>query len=236
MNRRAASWGLECTHFASSHGLEDGNRSCARDLAVMTRLAMAEPRIRRIVRRRQVELPLPDQGRPPLPLRPQPPDPPGLPRRDRPQDRLHQRRGPLLRGSGAQGRPPPRRGAAQLTRSCEARAEAAGRGLLTALGSHRGRLSTGSSSGARCSRTVLQHASAGGSCTAGGCHQGARNEDRGARPGRPGRPPLRRPRPCRTAVGPVRITVRYPRSVRSHVGVLAVADTQGPDGASRSTS
>src|SRR5919198_1632913 len=28
MNRRAADWGLRCTHFASSHGLEDGNRSC----------------------------------------------------------------------------------------------------------------------------------------------------------------------------------------------------------------
>ena len=62
MNRRAAMWGLECTHFASSHGLEDGNRSCARDLAVMTRLAMAEPRIRRIVRRRQVDLRFPIKG------------------------------------------------------------------------------------------------------------------------------------------------------------------------------
>jgi D-alanyl-D-alanine carboxypeptidase (penicillin-binding protein 5/6) len=62
MNERAAQWGLECTHFASSHGLEDGNRSCARDLAVMTRLAMAEPRIRRIVRRRQVDFRFPTKG------------------------------------------------------------------------------------------------------------------------------------------------------------------------------
>jgi serine-type D-Ala-D-Ala carboxypeptidase (penicillin-binding protein 5/6) len=62
MNRRARIWGLDCTHFASSHGLEDGNRSCARDLAVMTRLAMAEPRIRRIVRRRQVDLHFPIKG------------------------------------------------------------------------------------------------------------------------------------------------------------------------------
>ena len=62
MNQRAAQWGLECTHFASSHGLEDGNRSCARDLAVMTRLAMAEPRIRRIVRRRQVDFRFPIKG------------------------------------------------------------------------------------------------------------------------------------------------------------------------------
>jgi serine-type D-Ala-D-Ala carboxypeptidase (penicillin-binding protein 5/6) len=62
MNRRAHDWGLDCTHFASSHGLEDGNRSCARDLAVLTRLAMAEPRIRRIVRRRQVVFRFPIKG------------------------------------------------------------------------------------------------------------------------------------------------------------------------------
>src|SRR5918911_5078304 len=59
MNRRAREWGLDCTHFVSAHGLENGNRSCARDLAVLTRLAMAEPRIRRIVRRRQVSLRFP---------------------------------------------------------------------------------------------------------------------------------------------------------------------------------
>ena len=40
MNRRAQALGLGCTHFVSSHGLEPGNRSCARDLAVLTRLAM----------------------------------------------------------------------------------------------------------------------------------------------------------------------------------------------------
>jgi serine-type D-Ala-D-Ala carboxypeptidase (penicillin-binding protein 5/6) len=63
MNERAARWGLDCTRFASSHGLEDGNRSCARDLAVMTRLAMSEPRIRRIARRRQVDFRFPIKGR-----------------------------------------------------------------------------------------------------------------------------------------------------------------------------
>ena len=63
MNKRAADWGLECTHFASSHGLEDGNRSCPRDLAVLTRLATAEPRIRRIVRRAQVDFRFPIKGR-----------------------------------------------------------------------------------------------------------------------------------------------------------------------------
>jgi D-alanyl-D-alanine carboxypeptidase len=62
MNRRARAWGLECTHFASSHGLEPGNRSCARDLAVMTRMAMSRPRIRRIARRRQVAFRFPVKG------------------------------------------------------------------------------------------------------------------------------------------------------------------------------
>jgi D-alanyl-D-alanine carboxypeptidase (penicillin-binding protein 5/6) len=62
MNRRARALGLECTHFASSHGLEDGNRSCARDLAVLTRLAMAKRRIRRIARRRQVAFRFPIKG------------------------------------------------------------------------------------------------------------------------------------------------------------------------------
>jgi serine-type D-Ala-D-Ala carboxypeptidase (penicillin-binding protein 5/6) len=63
MNKRAGDWGLECTHFASPHGLENGNRSCARDLAVLTRLAMARQRIRRIARRRQVDFRFPVKGR-----------------------------------------------------------------------------------------------------------------------------------------------------------------------------
>jgi serine-type D-Ala-D-Ala carboxypeptidase (penicillin-binding protein 5/6) len=62
MNRRAREWGLGCTRFASSHGLEPGNRSCARDLAVMTRMAMAKERIRRIARRRRVAFRFPIKG------------------------------------------------------------------------------------------------------------------------------------------------------------------------------
>jgi serine-type D-Ala-D-Ala carboxypeptidase (penicillin-binding protein 5/6) len=62
MNRRARKLGLRCTHFVSAHGLEPGNRSCARDLAVMTRLAMADRRIARIARRRQVKLRFPIKG------------------------------------------------------------------------------------------------------------------------------------------------------------------------------
>ncbi|HEU0023554.1 MAG TPA: D-alanyl-D-alanine carboxypeptidase family protein [Thermoleophilaceae bacterium] len=62
MNRRARELGLECTHFASSHGLEAGNRSCARDLAVLTRLAMERRRIRRVVRRRRAAFRFPIKG------------------------------------------------------------------------------------------------------------------------------------------------------------------------------
>jgi serine-type D-Ala-D-Ala carboxypeptidase (penicillin-binding protein 5/6) len=62
MNRRARRWGLTCTHFASSDGLETADRSCPRDLAILTRLAMSEPRIRRIVRQRSVVLPFPVKG------------------------------------------------------------------------------------------------------------------------------------------------------------------------------
>jgi serine-type D-Ala-D-Ala carboxypeptidase (penicillin-binding protein 5/6) len=62
MNERAAELGLACTHFASSHGLEDGNRSCARDLAVLTRLAMRRARIRRVARTEYAELRFPIKG------------------------------------------------------------------------------------------------------------------------------------------------------------------------------
>ena len=62
MNRRARELGLRCTHFVSAHGLEAGNRSCAHDVAVLTRLAMGERRIRRVARRRRVALPFPIKG------------------------------------------------------------------------------------------------------------------------------------------------------------------------------
>jgi D-alanyl-D-alanine carboxypeptidase (penicillin-binding protein 5/6) len=62
MNQRARSLGLDCTHFVSSHGLESGNRSCARDLAVLARVAMERRRIRRIVRRRQASFRFPIKG------------------------------------------------------------------------------------------------------------------------------------------------------------------------------
>ena len=63
MNRRGRALGLRCTRFASSHGLENGNVSCARDLAVLARLAVRNRRIMRVARRRQVSLPFPIKGR-----------------------------------------------------------------------------------------------------------------------------------------------------------------------------
>jgi D-alanyl-D-alanine carboxypeptidase (penicillin-binding protein 5/6) len=62
MNRRARAWGLSCTHYVDSHGLNPGDRSCPRDLAVLARLAMANRRIRRIVRRPQVTYRFPVKG------------------------------------------------------------------------------------------------------------------------------------------------------------------------------
>jgi D-alanyl-D-alanine carboxypeptidase (penicillin-binding protein 5/6) len=62
MNERARRLGLNCTRFADSHGLSAENVSCARDLAVMTRLAMSSRRIARIARRRQVSFRFPIKG------------------------------------------------------------------------------------------------------------------------------------------------------------------------------
>jgi D-alanyl-D-alanine carboxypeptidase len=62
MNERARALGLRCTHFASSHGLEAGNRSCAADLAALARIAMERPRIARVVRKRQAVFRFPIKG------------------------------------------------------------------------------------------------------------------------------------------------------------------------------
>lgn len=62
MNEKARLWGLRCTRFASSHGLEKGNRSCPADLAVLTRLAMRNRRITRIVGRSQAQFRFPIKG------------------------------------------------------------------------------------------------------------------------------------------------------------------------------
>jgi serine-type D-Ala-D-Ala carboxypeptidase (penicillin-binding protein 5/6) len=62
MNRRARLLELECTRFVSPHGLEPENRSCAADLAAMTRLAMDQPRISRVARRRRAVVDFPIEG------------------------------------------------------------------------------------------------------------------------------------------------------------------------------
>ena len=59
MNERARELGLTCSHFVSPHGLEPANRSCPADLAVLTRLVMAKPRIAEVVRRQQTVQPFP---------------------------------------------------------------------------------------------------------------------------------------------------------------------------------
>jgi D-alanyl-D-alanine carboxypeptidase (penicillin-binding protein 5/6) len=63
MNAHARAWGLRCTHYSDSHGLGTGDRSCPRDLAVLTQIAMSRHRIARIVRRQQVSFRFPIKGR-----------------------------------------------------------------------------------------------------------------------------------------------------------------------------
>lgn len=63
MNARAAAMGLTCTRYSSPSGFEDaGNHSCAADLAVQARAVLDQPRLARIVRRRQAVLPFPIKG------------------------------------------------------------------------------------------------------------------------------------------------------------------------------
>jgi D-alanyl-D-alanine carboxypeptidase (penicillin-binding protein 5/6) len=63
MNARARAMGLLCTHFTSPSGFRDrGNHSCAADLAVEARAVLDDPRLARIVSRRQAVLPFPIKG------------------------------------------------------------------------------------------------------------------------------------------------------------------------------
>ncbi len=62
MNEQARLWNLDCTHFATPHGLSDRDRSCAIDLAVMTRLAIDNRRIARLTRRAQASYRFPIKG------------------------------------------------------------------------------------------------------------------------------------------------------------------------------
>jgi D-alanyl-D-alanine carboxypeptidase len=59
MNARAKQMGLGCTHYAGPDGISDRNHSCPADLAALARVAIAKPRIARIVRRRQMNVRFP---------------------------------------------------------------------------------------------------------------------------------------------------------------------------------
>jgi serine-type D-Ala-D-Ala carboxypeptidase (penicillin-binding protein 5/6) len=63
MNEKAAKLGLRCTRFSTPSGIKDaGNHSCAADLAAIARAVMLEPRLTKIVKRKQAVLPFPIKG------------------------------------------------------------------------------------------------------------------------------------------------------------------------------
>jgi D-alanyl-D-alanine carboxypeptidase len=63
MNERARAMGLVCTRFSTPSGYRDqGNHSCAADLATMARAVLRERRLAPIVRRRSAVLPFPIKG------------------------------------------------------------------------------------------------------------------------------------------------------------------------------
>jgi len=63
MNRQARRFGLTCTHYSGPDGFDDkGNKSCARDLAVLGRQILKSPRLARIVRTRKAVRPFPVKG------------------------------------------------------------------------------------------------------------------------------------------------------------------------------
>jgi len=63
MNARADAMGLTCTRYSTPSGFTDrGNASCAADLAVQARALLDEPRLAKIVARREAILPFPIKG------------------------------------------------------------------------------------------------------------------------------------------------------------------------------
>jgi D-alanyl-D-alanine carboxypeptidase len=63
MNAKAKAMGLLCTRFSTPSGfLDQGNHSCASDLAAIARAVLREPRLARIVGRRQAVMPFPIKG------------------------------------------------------------------------------------------------------------------------------------------------------------------------------
>jgi D-alanyl-D-alanine carboxypeptidase (penicillin-binding protein 5/6) len=62
MNQRARELGLSCTRFSSAYGAEARDRSCAADLAALSRVVLEKRRVARVVRQRQVALRFPIEG------------------------------------------------------------------------------------------------------------------------------------------------------------------------------
>jgi D-alanyl-D-alanine carboxypeptidase len=63
MNAQAARLGLGCTRYSSPSGyFDEGNFSCAADLAVLARADLEQPRLARVVRTYSVKLPFPIKG------------------------------------------------------------------------------------------------------------------------------------------------------------------------------
>jgi serine-type D-Ala-D-Ala carboxypeptidase (penicillin-binding protein 5/6) len=63
MNQKARRLGLRCTHFTSVSGIVDqGNYSCAQDLALIAHLVLEQPLLARIVGSRRAILPFPIKG------------------------------------------------------------------------------------------------------------------------------------------------------------------------------
>jgi serine-type D-Ala-D-Ala carboxypeptidase (penicillin-binding protein 5/6) len=62
MNAKARSLGLRCTHYASPHGLEPGNRSCPADLAALSRVVLRHARLATIVRSAHAVVRFPIKG------------------------------------------------------------------------------------------------------------------------------------------------------------------------------
>jgi D-alanyl-D-alanine carboxypeptidase len=62
MNAEAARLGLACTRYTSPDGLDNGNSSCASDLAELASVDLAQPRIARAARSASAILPFPIKG------------------------------------------------------------------------------------------------------------------------------------------------------------------------------
>ncbi len=63
MNKKASALGLRCTHFTTVSGIVDqGNHSCAQDLALIAHLVLKQPLLARIVGSRTAILPFPIKG------------------------------------------------------------------------------------------------------------------------------------------------------------------------------